>query len=100
MIRKVLTIDAPMMGSHWALMSPRQLMRPTPAGTKKNPRFFTRKSDTRSTHIRRTMRSLRAAVSSSIPMMLDGTGTPVAHTINSPIARKANKTAHCRIIVL
>ena len=29
---------------------------------------------------------------------LEGTGTPVRLTINSPIARKAKRTAHCKII--
>lgn len=40
----------------------------------------------------------KAAASKSIPIMEDGTGTPVAHTMSSPTARKANSTAHCVII--
>ena len=52
-----------------------------------------------STQKTRTIFILSAAVSSSIPMMLDGIGIPVSHTINSPNAKKENSTAHCSIII-
>jgi hypothetical protein len=34
-----------------------------------------------------------------MPMMLDGIGIPVSQTINSPSARNANNTQHCKIMV-
>ena len=68
---------APTIGSHWSAMMSRQHISPTPAGTKKNPRFLTKKSATLSTHIRRMILSRSAAARSSIPMMLDGIGMPV-----------------------
>jgi hypothetical protein len=40
-----------------------------------------------------------AAVKSIMPMMLDGIGIPVSQTINSPSARNANNTQHCKIMV-
>ena len=73
----VLTADATMIG-----------------GIKKNPRFLTRKFAIPSTHLRRIHLSCRHAVSSSIPMMLDGSLMPVSHTISSPIARKPKMIPH------
>ena len=82
------------MGSHWSLSTPKHRMSPTPAGTKKKPRLWTRKSAIFSTCDRRTMPSFSPRVSSSIPIMLDGTGTPVSMTTSSPSERKANNTPH------
>lgn len=39
-----------------------------------------------------------AAVSDIMPMMLDGIGTPVRYTTNSPSAKNANKIKHCTTI--
>ena len=61
---------------------------------KENPRFLTRKFAIPSTHLRRIHLSCRHAVSSSIPMMLDGNLMPVSHTISSPIARKPKMIPH------
>ena len=98
MITTVLPTEAATMGSHCSRMMPRQFMRPTPAGTKKNPRLWTRKAESFSTCSSRTSRTLSDAASRIMPMMLDGTGTSVAQTINSPIERKRKMMPNCKII--
>lgn len=95
----VLPTEAATMGSHSSAIMPRQFIRPTPAGTKKNPRLCTRKLASRST-CRGLIRPARSdAARRSIPIMLDGTGMSVAQTINSPTARKNKMTPNCSIML-
>ena len=97
-ITNVLTTVAPIIGNHWSAISPKQRISPTPAGTKKNPRFPTKKSEILSTQNTLTNLILRAPASNNMPIILEGMGMPVRYTINSPNAKKANRTAHCKII--
>jgi len=94
MMMNVLIIVAPTIGIHWSRMIPKQRITPTPAGTKKNPRFLTKKSATLSTDSSRTHPAFSDAARKSMPMIDDGTGTPVSHTVSSPSARNAKRTAH------
>ena len=62
MMMNVLIIVAPTIGIHWSRMIPKQRITPTPAGTKKNPRFLTKKSATLSTDSSRTHPAFSEAV--------------------------------------
>ena len=87
-------------GQHSRPSRPRRVIIPTPAGMKKKPRLSTRSFDIRSTQPRRIMPYLSDNARKSIPMMLDGIGTPVSFTKISPTARNSSSTAHWRIIIL
>ena len=69
-------------------------MSDTAAGTKKNPRFLTRKLAMPSTCSRRITRKCNKAVSNNIPIMLEGNFMPVSHTTSSPSARHPKMIAH------
>ena len=88
MMTMVLPTEASTIGTHWSASSPIQLIMPTPAGTKKNPRLWTRNADSLSTHWIFTTPAFNATVRLIMPMMLEGSGTPVKATTSSPKARK------------
>ena len=89
-----LLAEASKMGIHWARMMSKNSMSDTAAGTKKNPRFLTRKLAMPSTCSRRITRKCNKAVSNNIPIMLEGNFMPVSHTTSSPSARHPKMIAH------
>lgn len=95
----VLTAEATTMGINCASISPKYNINPTPGGTKKKPKFLIKNFEIASTCLNFTIPNFNESVRSNIPIILDGSLTPVAHTINSPIARNANRIAHCKIII-
>lgn len=68
-----------------------QFINPTPAGTKKNPMFLVRNMARRSICDGLIQPIWRENVSMIIPMILDGMGILVSHTINSPNMRNVNR---------
>ena len=66
-------------------------MRATPGGMKKNPRLATKKSDIPCTQCSFIQPNFKKRVSSSMPMMLDGSLIPVKNTINSPKGKHPKK---------
>lgn len=71
----------------------------TPGGTKKKPRLAIRKSVRPLTHSSFITFTFSSSVSSSIPMMLEGTFIPVSIVISSPAAIHPKRMKHCLTII-
>lgn len=86
-------------GQNSAFIMSKYSITATPGGTKKKPMLDTSASDTFCTHSNLTIPVLSKTVSIIMPIMLDGSGMPVSHIINSPAARHPQIIASCRIIM-
>ena len=73
----VLTTVAITIGQNCASITSKYNIRATPGGTKKKPRLATKKSDNPCTHFSLTHFNFKNKVSNNIPMMLEGSFTPV-----------------------
>ena len=73
----VLTMVAITIGQNSAAITSKYNMSATPGGTKKNPKLATRKSDNPCTQCSLIQPNFKKRVSSSIPIMLEGSLIPV-----------------------
>ena len=87
------------MGISSALIRSKCSISATPGGTKKKPRLAIRKSVRPLTHSSFITFTFSSSVSSSIPMMLEGSFTPVSIVISSPAAIHPKRMKHCLTII-
>ena len=93
----VLTSADTIIGKNCALIISKYSIMATPGGTKNIGRLLTKKSEMPFTHLSFTHPSFRNSVSNNIPIILDGSFTPLRCTMSSPSARHPKITTHCLI---